>query len=246
MAYLECVMDHGTQDIILHIESLSTYYGRAQILFDLAFDVYRAEVVVLLGRNGAGKTTALKSIMGMVSLKSGTIFFKGRQIDNLPPYKCCALGLGYVPQDRRIFKSLSVNENLEVGRQPPREAYREWTPGRLFEIFPNLAERRDHLAGALSGGEQQMLTIARTLMGNPELMILDEPSEGLAPVILNQLSKTIRTLRSEGVSILMAEQNLNFARLVCDRAYIVYRGSIRHQSAIDELSQEVYEKYCAL
>jgi branched-chain amino acid transport system ATP-binding protein len=231
---------------MLHIESLNTFYGRAQILFDLALDVYRAEVVVLLGRNGAGKTTALKSIVGIVSSKSGTISFKGRPIDRLPSYKCCALGLGYVPQDRRIFKSLTVNENLEVGRQPPREGFREWTPGRLFELFPNLAERRNHPAGTLSGGEQQMLTIARTLMGNPELIFLDEPSEGLAPVILNQLSQTIHRLKSEGVSILMAEQNLNFARSVGDRAYIVYRGSIRYQSAIDELSQEAYEKYCAL
>jgi branched-chain amino acid transport system ATP-binding protein len=231
---------------MLHIESLNTFYGRAQILFDLALDVYRAEVVVLLGRNGAGKTTALKSIMGIVSSKSGTISFKGRPIDRLPSYQCCALGLGYVPQDRRIFKSLTVNENLEVGRQPPREGFREWTPGRLFELFPNLAERRNHPAGTLSGGEQQMLTIARTLMGNPELIFLDEPSEGLAPVILNQLSQTIHRLKSEGVSILMAEQNLNFARSVGDRAYIVYRGSIRYQSAIDELSQEAYEKYCAL
>ena len=231
---------------MLHIESLNTFYGRAQILFDLALDVYRAEVVVLLGRNGAGKTTALKSIMGIVSSKSGKISFKGRPIDNLPSYRCCALGLGYVPQDRRIFKSLTVNENLEVGRQPPREGFREWTPGRLFELFPNLSERRNHPAGTLSGGEQQMLTIARTLMGNPELIFLDEPSEGLAPVILNQLSQTIHRLKSEGVSILMAEQNLNFARSVGDRAYIVYRGSIRYQSAIDELSQEAYEKYCAL
>jgi branched-chain amino acid transport system ATP-binding protein len=231
---------------MLHIESLNTFYGRAQILFDLALDVSGAEVVVLLGRNGAGKTTALKSIVGIVSSKSGTISFKGRPIDRLPSYKCCALGLGYVPQDRRIFKSLTVNENLEVGRQPPREGFREWTPGRLFELFPNLAERRNHPAGTLSGGEQQMLTIARTLMGNPELIFLDEPSEGLAPVILNQLSQTIHRLKSEGVSILMAEQNLNFARSVGDRAYIVYRGSIRYQSAIDELSQEAYEKYCAL
>jgi branched-chain amino acid transport system ATP-binding protein len=237
---------HNSQDIMLQIESLNSFYGKAQILFDLSLHVYRAEVVVMLGRNGAGKTTALKSMMGIISLKSGKIFFKGKPIDHLPSYKCCALGLGYVPQDRRIFKSLTVNENLEVGRQSPRAGFRKWTPARLFELFPNLAERRHQLAGTLSGGEQQMLTIARTLMGNPELIFLDEPSEGLAPVILNQLSKTIHRLKSEGVSVLMAEQNLNFARSVCDRAYIVYRGSIRYQSAIDELSQEAYEKYCAL
>ncbi len=239
-------MDPGTQDIMLQVASLSTFYGRAQILFDLSLDVYRGEVVVLLGRNGAGKTTALKSIMGIVSSKSGAIYFKDKAIRGLAPFKTCACGLGYVPQDRRIFNGLTVIENLEVGRQPPRKGAKPWTPERLFQIFPNLAERRDHLGGMLSGGEQQMLTIARTLMGNPELIILDEPSEGLAPVILNQLTKTIQKIKSEGMSVLMAEQNLNFARSVCDRAYIVYRGSVRHQSAMDELSQEVYEAYCAL
>jgi branched-chain amino acid transport system ATP-binding protein len=239
-------MADNTQDSMLQVESLNAFYGRAQILFDLSLDVYRAEVVVLLGRNGAGKTTTLKSIMGIVTLKRGTISFKGRRIDHLPPYKCCALGLGYVPQDRRIFKNLTVNENLEVGRQPPRKGYRQWTCRRLFEIFPNLAERRRHPAGTLSGGEQQMLSIARTLMGNPELIILDEPAEGLAPVILNQLAQTIQTLKSEGVSVLMAEQNLNFARSVCDRAYIIYRGSVSCRSPRDELSQAAYEKYCAL
>jgi len=238
-------MEANPKDIMLQVESLNTFYGRAQILFNLSLKVCRGEVVVLLGRNGAGKTTALKSIMGMVSQKSGSIFFKGKPIDKLPPYRCCALGLGYVPQDRRIFNSLKVIENLEVGRQSPRKGYREWTPGRLFELFPNLADRRDHMAGTLSGGEQQMLTIARTLMGNPETIILDEPSEGLAPVILKQLSETIQRLKFERVSVLMAEQNLNFSKSVCDRLYIVYRGSMRYESAIDELSQEAYEKYCA-
>jgi len=239
-------MDHNTQDNMLHIESLNTFYGKAQILFDLSLDVYHAEGAVLLGRNGAGKTTALKSIMGIVALKSGAIYFKDKAIQGLASFKTCACGLGYVPQDRRIFEGLTVKENLEVGRQPPRKGFKPWTPERLFQLFPNLAERRYHLGGMLSGGEQQMLTIARTLMGNPELIILDEPSEGLAPVILNQLTKTIQKIKSEGMSVLMAEQNLNFARSVCDRAYIVYRGSVRHQSAMDELSQEMYEEYCAL
>lgn len=239
-------MDYNTQGIMLHVESLNTFYGRAQILFDLSLDVYHGEAVVLLGRNGAGKTTALKSIMGIVSLKSGTIYFKEKAIQGLEPFKTCAYGLGYVPQDRRIFGGLTVVENLEVGRQPPRKGLKPWTPERVFQLFPNLSERRHHLGGMLSGGEQQMLTIARTLMGNPELIILDEPSEGLAPVVLNQMTKTIQKIKSEGMSVLMAEQNLNFAKSVCDRAYIVYRGSIRHQSAMDELSQDVYEKYCAL
>ena len=200
----------------------------------------------MLGRNGAGKTTTLKSIMGIVSPHSGTITYKGKDIRGLPPFKTCALGLGYVPEDRRIFSRLSIMENLEVGRQPPRAGLEPWTPERLFELFPNLAERHDKAGGKLSGGEQQMLTIARTLMGNPEMIILDEPSEGLAPVIVDQLAETIQRLKAEGVSILLAEQNLNFARYICDRAYIVYQGSTRHESTIDNLSQEAYEKYCAI
>ena len=239
-------MGYSVQDIILRVESLNTFYGKAQILFDVSLDVDCREVVVLLGRNGAGKTTTLKSIMGMVSSIKGNIIFKGKPIGGIPPYKCCVQGLGYVPQNRRIFKRLTVLENLEVGRQPPTKGSAAWTPGRLFDLFPNLAEKRHHLAGMLSGGEQQMLTISRTLMGNPELIILDEPTEGLAPIIVNQLSTTIRRLKSEGISILMAEQNLNFARTNCDRAYILYQGHIQYQSSLAELSQAAYEKYCAL
>jgi branched-chain amino acid transport system ATP-binding protein len=239
-------MTNSNPNIMLRVESINTFYGRAQILFNLTLEVKGGEVVVLLGRNGAGKTTTFRSIMGIVAVKGGTIYFKDRAIQGLAPFKTCAFGLGYVPQDRRIFKRLTVIENLEVGRQPPRMGFKPWTPQRLFELFPNLAERRYHAGGILSGGEQQMLSIARTLMGNPELIILDEPSEGLAPVIVTQLAQTIRKLKSEGISVLMAEQNLNFARSVCDRACIVYQGSIRYQSAIDDLPQEVYEKYCAL
>jgi len=201
---------------------------------------------VLLGRNGAGKTTTFKSIMGIVSPKSGKISFKGQAIQNLPPFKTCALGLGYVPEDRRIFSRLTIMENLEVGKQPAREGFKPWTSERLFELFPNLKERHDQDGGTLSGGEQQMLTIARTLMGNPEMIILDEPSEGLAPVIVDQLGKTIHQLKNEGVSILLAEQNLTFAKFVCDRAYIIYQGSVRHESEIENLSNEAYEKYCAV
>ena len=239
-------MINRNQNIMLRAESINTFYGRAQILFNLTLEVQRGEVVVLLGRNGGGKTTTFKSIMGIVAIKRGTIYFKDQVIQGLAPFKTCALGLGYVPQDRRIFMGLTVLENLEVGRQPPRKGFKPWTPERLFQLFPNLAERCYHTGGTLSGGEQQMLSIARTLMGNPEMIILDEPSEGLAPVIIKQLAKTIRKIKSEGISVLMAEQNLNFARSVSDRVCIVYRGSIRYQSAIDDLSQEVYEKYCAL
>lgn len=239
-------MNPGNREAMLTVESLNTFYGKAQILFDMALEVNLGEVNVLLGRNGAGKTTTLKSIMGIVSPRSGQVIFKGKAIQKLPPFKTCALGLGYVPEDRRIFSKLTILENFEVGKQPPRQGLEPWTPERLFELFPNLGERRNQAGGTLSGGEQQMLTIARTLMGNPEMIILDEPSEGLAPVIVEQLGQTIQRLKSEGVSVLLAEQNLNFARNICDRAYIVYQGSVCHESAIDNLSQEAYEKYCAL
>ena len=235
-----------SNDTMLQVSGLNTFYGKAQILFDLKLEMNRGEVVVLLGRNGAGKTTTFKSIIGIVSPKSGEIFYKGVSIQNLPPFKTCALGLGYVPEDRRIFSGLTILENLEVGRQPARPGYEAWTPERLFELFPNLAERRSQTGGTLSGGEQQMLTIARTLMGNPEMIILDEPSEGLAPVIVDQLAVTIQRLKDEGVSILLAEQNLNFARFICDRAYIIYQGSICHESKIDSLSMDEYEQYCSI
>jgi branched-chain amino acid transport system ATP-binding protein len=232
--------------IILQVSGLNTFYGKAQILFDLGLEIQHGEVVALLGRNGAGKSTTFKSIMGIVPPKSGKILYKGRAIEKLPPFKICAQGLGYVPEDRRIFSGLTILENLEVGRQPAREGYEPWNPERLFELFPNLAERRTQPGGTLSGGEQQMLTIARTLMGNPEIIILDEPFEGLAPVIVDQLVLMIQKLKEEGVSMLLAEQNLNFARYICDRAYLIYHGTIRHESAIDGISDEVYEKYCIL
>lgn len=239
-------MESETSDTMLQVDALNTFYGKAQILFDLQLEMSRGEVVVLLGRNGAGKTTTLKSIIGIVPPKSGSITYKGVSIEKLPPFKTCALGLGYVPEDRRIFGGLTILENLEVGKQPARQGYEAWTPERLFELFPNLAERRNQAGSTLSGGEQQMLTIARTLMGNPEMIILDEPSEGLAPVIVDQLAITIQKLKDEGVSILLAEQNLNFARFICDRAYLIYQGSVCYESTIEELSEEAYEKYCAL
>ncbi len=232
--------------VMLQVSELNTFYGKAQILFDLGFEIRQGEVVVLLGRNGAGKTTTFKSIMGIVPPQKGSIMYKGVAIQKLPPFKTCALGLGYVPEDRRIFSRLTILENLEVGKQPARKGLEAWTPERLFELFPNLSERRNQAGGTLSGGEQQMLTIARTLMGNPEMIILDEPSEGLAPVIVDQLADTIQTLKDKGVSVLLAEQNLNFAKFICDRAYIIYQGSVCHESSIDTLSNEEYEKYCSI
>jgi len=239
-------METKISETMLQVDLINTFYGKAQVLFDLSFEVNRGEVVVLLGRNGAGKSTTFKCVMGMVPPASGNITFKETAIHDLPPHKICALGLGYVPEDRRIFTRLTIMENLEVGKQPARAGFKSWTPARLMDLFPNLGEKPHQIAGHLSGGEQQMLTIARTLMGNPELIILDEPSEGLAPVIVDQLAQTIRKIKAEGVAVILAEQNLNFAKYVCDRAYIIQQGRIRYQSMIAELSSDVLEKYLSI
>jgi branched-chain amino acid transport system ATP-binding protein len=221
---------------MLTVQGLNTYYGRAHILADVALSVAKGEVVVLLGRNGAGKSTTMKSIMGLVPPASGSIAFLDRDITGKQSHAIAQLGLGYVPEDRRIFAELSVMENLEVGRQKPRSDAPVWTPERLFQIFPNLAEMRNRPGGRMSGGEQQMLTIARTLMGNPRAILLDEPSEGLAPVIVEQMARTIKALKSEGLTVVLSEQNLHFAHLVADRAYIIEKGCIRYSGTMAELS----------
>jgi branched-chain amino acid transport system ATP-binding protein len=193
----------------------------------VAFEVAEREVVVLLGRNGAGKSTTLKSIMGLVPPARGRIVFAGADIAGRQPFEIARLGLGYVPEDRRVFAELTVEENLDVGLRPPRAGAPAWTPDKLFALFPNLARMRDRPAAQMSGGEQQMLTIARTLMGNPSFLLLDEPSEGLAPVIVEQMAKTILELKREGLTVLLSEQNLHFARAVADRALIIEKGRIR-------------------
>jgi branched-chain amino acid transport system ATP-binding protein len=223
---------------MLEIAALHTYYGRAHILDDVTFAVGWGEVVVLLGRNGAGKSTTLKSIMGLVRPARGWISFDGHDLTRLTPHKIARLGLGYVPEERRVFADLTVAENLEVGRQPPRRRAPTWTPERLFELFPNLADLRARPAGRISGGEQQMLTIARTLMGNPRAILLDEPSEGLAPVIVEQMAATIEELKRDGLTVLLSEQNLRFARAVANRALIIEKGRIRYQGTIAELAAD--------
>jgi len=221
---------------MLSVRNLESYYGRAHILTDLSLEVGKGEVVVLLGRNGAGKSTTLKSIMGLVRPARGEVTFAGRRIDRLETYEIAELGLGYVPEDRRIFTELTVMENLEVGRQAARAGAPTWTPERLFKLFPNLAEMTDRPGGRTSGGEQQMLTIARTLMGNPSCILLDEPSEGLAPLIVDQMATAIRELKAEGLSVLLSEQNLHFATEVSDRAYIIEKGHIRFSGTMAELA----------
>ncbi len=233
---------------MLSVRGLNAYYGRAHILADVALEMATGEVVVLLGRNGAGKSTTLKSIMGLVRPAAGEIAFDGRRIERLEAYAIAQAGLGYVPEDRRIFTELTVMENLAVGRQPARANAPAWTPERLFALFPNLAAMRDRPGGRMSGGEQQMLTIARTLMGNPSCLLLDEPSEGLAPVIVDQMAAAIRALKTEGLSVLLSEQNLHFAAAVSDRAYIIEKGRIRFSGTMAELAAnaDVRAQYLAV
>ena len=223
---------------MLEVTGLNASYGRAQILFDLAFEARAGEVAVLLGRNGAGKSTTLKSLIGLVRPQAGEVRFAGQRVQRLQPFQIARLGLGYVPEDRRIFTDLTVAENLEVGRQPPREGAPSWTPQRLYELFPNLGRLQDRLGWRMSGGEQQMLTIARTLMGNPRAILLDEPSEGLAPLIVQQMARTIGELKREGLTVLLCEQNLHFARQVADRAYVIEKGHVRRSGSMDEIEEE--------
>ncbi|MEX2239358.1 MAG: ABC transporter ATP-binding protein [Burkholderiales bacterium] len=218
---------------MLEVSGLNAAYGRAKILFDLSLEVRAGEVCALLGRNGAGKSTALKSIMGLLRPASGEIRFGGARIERLPPYRIARLGLGYVPEDRRIFPELTVRENLEAGRQPPREGAPRWTPEKLFELFRSLGPLQERPGARMSGGEQQMLAIARTLMGNPRALLLDEPTAGLAPVVLEQLVRTLRELKGEGLAVLLCEQNLHFARQVADRAYVLEQGRVRRSASAE-------------
>ena len=211
----------------LSVGALNAGYGRAQVLFDVDLEVREGEVVALLGRNGAGKSTTLKAIMGLVPPRSGEVTLNGESLSHLPPYQIARLGLGYVPEDRRIFTDLTVAENLEVGRQPPRGDTAPWTEERLFALFPALAALRQRRGGRISGGEQQMLCIARTLAGNPAAILMDEPSEGLAPVIVEQVAKAILELKRARVTVLLAEQSRHFASRVADRAYLLEKGVIR-------------------
>jgi branched-chain amino acid transport system ATP-binding protein len=237
-----------SSESMLEVQGLNSFYGQAHILFDVALQVRPGEVVVLLGRNGAGKSTTLKSIAGLVRPRAGSVRFMGRTIERLEPFQIARLGLGYVPEDRRIFTDLTVLENLEVGRQPARSGIAPWDFRRIGALFPNLAEMPDRPGGRMSGGEQQMLTIARTLMGNPSCILLDEPSEGVAPVIVDQMAAAVKALKHQGVAVLLSEQNLHFALEVGDRAYIIEKGRIRFEGSIDELkaNDDVRAQYLAV
>ena len=220
---------------MLTVRRLEAYYGRAQVLFDVDLEAAPGEVVALLGRNGAGKSTVFRRVMGLLPAAAGEIAFDGHDVGRLETHRICRRGLGYVPENRRIFAGLTVAENLEVGRLAPRPGLTEWTPERLFSLFPSLSEIRDRPGGRISGGEQQMLTIARTLMGNPAAILLDEPSEGLAPRVVEHMVRMIGDVKREGLGVVVAEQNMRFAGLVADRVYVIETGHVRWQGTAAEL-----------
>ncbi len=232
----------------LSVEGLNSHYGPAHILFDIALEVGDGEAVALLGRNGAGKSTTFRSIIGLAAQRTGRILFEGEDVSEQPTHAIVSRGLGYVPEGRHIFTDLTVDENLEVGRQPRRPNAPHWDREKLFALFPNLSGMRNRPGGRMSGGEQQMLTIARTLMGNPSMVLLDEPSEGLSPKVVEQMIDAILTMKKAGVSILVSEQNLHFARLICDRAYIIERGRICFSGTMSELDAraDIRETHLAL
>jgi branched-chain amino acid transport system ATP-binding protein len=239
--------------LALAVDHLNAWYGTAQILFDVGFNVGRGEVVALMGRNGAGKSTTMKAVMGLLPRRSGTVRLDGRDVSKLKPFEIARLGMGFTPEDRRIFSDLTVLENLDVGSRPPRPSAdgvpaQTWTLDAVFELFPNLAELRYRRGGHMSGGEQQMLTIARTLMGNPTLILLDEPSEGIAPVIVERIAETIMHLKQSGLSILLSEQNVGFAEAVSDRAYMLEKGQIRWTGTMEDLAAnpEIQRSYLVL
>ena len=233
---------------MLEVKNVNAFYGKAHVLNDMNFSVACGSVVALLGRNGAGKTTTMKTIMQIVKARKGSITYKGEDITSWPSHRVARNGLAYVPEERRIFTQLTVLENLEVGRQPPRDGCVTWTQDMLFDLFPNLAERRDNRGKALSGGEQQMLTIARSLMGNPAFILLDEPSEGIAPVIVEQMAKVILQLKNEGLTVLLSEQNLHFAQAVSDGVVIIEHGTQKFTGTLAELQAqpEIRDQYLSV
>jgi branched-chain amino acid transport system ATP-binding protein len=233
---------------LLRVAGLNAGYGRAQVLFGVTLELQRGEVVALMGRNGAGKSTTQKAIAGLLDNTGGEIIFDGRSLRGLPSFRIARLGLGYVPEERRIFTELTVRENLEVGRLPRRDDAPYWDEARVYELFPTLAAMPDRLGGRMSGGEQQMLTVARSLMGNPRLLLLDEPSEGIAPKIVEQMAHAVQALKREGLSVLLSEQNFAFANFVADRAYVLDKGQVCYQGELAQLlvQPDLRREYLAL
>ena len=222
----------------LQVEGIHTAYGLSQVLFGVSLEVKAGECIALIGRNGVGKTTTMRSIIGLTPPLRGRVVWKGQDIGGLGPHRICRAGIGFVPEDRRIFPELSVWENLDIARRAGAGGKTTWREEQVFALFPDLAEIRDRRGGVLSGGQQQMLAIARTLMGNPELLLLDEPSEGLAPLIVELLRQRVADLKSTGLSIVLAEQNLQFVMALADRVYILEKGTIRHSGPTAELRDD--------
>ncbi len=233
--------------MILALEGVVTAYGRSEVLRGVSLEVAPGEIACLLGRNGAGKTTTLRSIMGLTPPRAGRVRFRGRDITRLPPYAVARLGIGYVPDDRRIFPDLTVAENLEIGRRAAGRAGR-WTAAEVTALFPALARLVGQRGFGLSGGEQKMLAIGRALMGNPELLVLDEPSEGLSPLVVRDLVGVLRRIRDDGVTLLLADQNLKFARRVADRGYVLDKGAIQYAGTLEALwaDEAVVRRYLAV
>jgi branched-chain amino acid transport system ATP-binding protein len=233
---------------MLAVEKINTFYEDAQVLFDVSLEIREGEVVAFLGRNGAGKTTTIRSIMGLTPPRSGRVMFKGQDIAGLPPYTIANRGVGFVPDNRRIFPTLSVRQNLEIARKANNGERQGWTLERIYEHFPKLQEMEDRRGEVLSGGEQQMLTIARTLMGNPDLVLLDEPTEGLSPLMVMEVMEIIKELKEKGETILLVEQNSTLALTVSQRAYILENGHVVHAGPAGELAgnREVKQKYLGI
>jgi branched-chain amino acid transport system ATP-binding protein len=222
---------------MLECDRLHTYYGAAHALFGVSLKVAKGTATCILGRNGVGKSTTLRTIMGLTPPREGSVSFAGRRIDGLPPYRIARLGIGYVPEDRRVFADLSVADNLLVAQRVHRSGI-GWTAEKAFEIFPALSEFRDRLAGRLSGGQQQMLTIARTLMGNPDLLLLDEPTEGLAPVTVQTLENAILALKHQGLTMLVAAQDMRFAAKIADQLYVMQRGAVVYEGCRSDMERD--------
>ena len=234
--------------MILEMEGINSYYGSSHILFDVSLGIESGQVVVLLGRNGAGKTTTLKTIMGLVHPRAGKITYRGQRVEGLPSYRIARLGIGFVPEDRVIFPDLTVRENLEIAQKKGKESETSWSQEKVFGFFPALQKFQGRNGGTLSGGEQQMLTIARTLMGNPDFLLLDEPVEGLAPLIVRMLGEIINQLKDQGMTLLVSEQNVKFSFKIAQSVYIIDKGAIRYEGSVEDLkdNEEVKKKYLAV
>jgi len=229
----------------LEVKDIHTSYGLSQVLFGITFDVESGEIVSLVGRNGVGKTTTMRSIMGLTRPGAGSVVFEGQEIAGLPAHKISKLGIGFVPEERRIFPDLTVWENLDIARRPAAAGQDPWDEERVFTLFPDLKEIPTRLGGVLSGGQQQMLTIARSLMGNPRLLLLDEPSEGLAPKVVENVRDQVKLLKESGLTIILAEQNLGFVLYLSDRVHILEKGEVKWSGATDDLKADksIIEQY---